>query len=134
MENPGIYMHEIQSRLFTIFGVTVGTSTLCKTLKCMGCSRQVIQHIPVQRSDKLRAIFMTEISIYDTSMLLWVDKTDCDRRDSTRKRGYGFNVTPPTDRHILAREKRYSAIPVMSKDGDHDVYLTEGTVNGECFE
>ena len=134
IENPGIYFHEIQSRLFIIFGVTIGISTICKTLKYMGCSRQVIQHIPVQRSDELRAKFMAEISIHDTSMLLWVDESGCDRRDSTRKRGYGFKGTPPTDRHILARGKRYSAIPVMSKGGVYDVYLTEETVNGKCFE
>jgi len=31
------------------------------------------------------------------------------------------------------RGKRYSAIPVLSLDGLHDVYITEGTVNGEKF-
>ena len=34
---------------------------------------------------------------------------------------------------LLVRGKRYSAIPVMSLDGIHDVYVTEGTVNGEKF-
>ena len=134
MENPGIYLHEIQDRLFTIFGVNVGISTICKTLKFMGCSRQVIQHIPVQRSDEMRAKFMAEISIYDVSMLLWVDESGCDRHDSTCKWGYSVKGTLPTDRRTLARGKRYSAIPIMSKDGVHDVYLTEGTVDGECFE
>ena len=28
---------------------------------------------------------------------------------------------------------RYSAIPILSLDGIHDVYLTEGTMNGDRF-
>ena len=114
----------------SIFGVIVGTATICKT-KIYG---QVIQHVPVPHSDELRAKFMAEISIYDTSMLLRVDESGCDRRDITRKWGYSLRGTPPTDHRILVRGKRYSAIPVMSKDGIHDVYLAEGTINGDCFE
>ena len=34
---PGIYLHELQSELRKVFGVTV---TTCKTLKFMGCTRQ----------------------------------------------------------------------------------------------
>ena len=34
----------------------------------------------------------------------------------------------------LIRGIRYSAIPVMSLDGIHDLYLAEGNVNGEKFE
>ena len=41
---------------------------------------------------------------------------------------------PPTDRRLLVRGTRYSAIPVMSLEGIQDVYLAEGTVNGERFE
>lgn len=63
MECPGIFLHEIQAKLIAKFGVTVSIATICRMLKYMGCSRQVIQHIPVQRSDELRAKFMAEISI-----------------------------------------------------------------------
>lgn len=31
---------------------------------------------------------------------------------------------------LLVRGKRYSPIPVISLDGIHDVYVTEGTMNG----
>ena len=66
--NPGIYLHEVQAKLLAQFGVTVGVATICRTLKFMGCTRQVIQHInvhvPVQRSEELRAKFMADISVY----------------------------------------------------------------------
>lgn len=41
---------------------------------------------------------------------------------------------PPRDYRLLFRGTRYSAIPVMSLDGIHDVFLAEGTMNGERFE
>ena len=45
LENPGIYLQEIQDKLLAMFGVEVAVSTICKTLHAMGCSRQKIQHI-----------------------------------------------------------------------------------------
>ena len=134
LQNPGIYLDEIKDRLLTMFGVTVSTATISRTLKYMGCTRQVIKHIPVQRSEELRAKFMAEISVYDPSMLIWVDESGCDRRHSMRKWGYSLRGMQPRDYRILARGKQYSAIPVMSLEGIHDVYLAEGTVNGEKFE
>ena len=40
----------------------------------------------------------------------------------------------PIDHRLLVRGVRYSAIPVMSSTGIHDIYLAEGSVNGERFE
>ena len=40
---------------------------------------------------------------------------------------------PLADHRILARGVRYSAIPIMSLEGIHDVFITQGTVNGEKF-
>ena len=79
-ENTGMYLHEIQAKLLAAFGVTVSVPTLCRTLKFMGCTQQVIQHIAVQRSDDLRAKFMAEVAVYDPSVLIWVDESGCDRR------------------------------------------------------
>ena len=32
-ENPGIYLHEVGEKLLEMFGVTVASPTICKTLK-----------------------------------------------------------------------------------------------------
>lgn len=76
---------------------------------------------------------MAEISLYDPSMLIWLDETSCDRRSNIRKYGYSIRCIPLTDRRLLARGVRYSAIPIVSMEGVHDVFITEGTVNGERF-
>ena len=51
-----------------------------------------------------------------------------------RKWGYSLRGIQPRDHRILARGKQYSAIPIMSLEGIHDVYLAEGSVNGERFQ
>ena len=134
-ENPGIYLHELKAKLLDIFGTTVSATTLCRTLhEKMGCTRQVIQHIALQQNDVVRAQFMGEITAYDPSMLIWIDESGCDRRDSIRKRGYSFRGMTPRDHRLLSRGKRYSAIPILSIDGIHDLYIIEGTMNGLRFE
>ena len=46
----------------------------------MGCTRQSMHHVAIQRSDILRARFMAEISKYDLATLIWLDDTGCNRR------------------------------------------------------
>ena len=46
---------------------------------------------------------------------------------------YSFRGMPLEDHRLLIRGVRYSAIPVMSLDGIHDVHLAKGSVNGEKF-
>lgn len=133
IEVPGIYLSEIQQELHT-FGIEVSVPTICRTLRFMGCSRQRIQHIALQRSDECRARFMAEISIYDPSMFVWIDETGCDQRNGVRKHGYSIRGIPPCDYRLLIRGTRYSAIPVMSMQGIHDVQVVEGTVNGDRFK
>ena len=44
----------------------------------MGCTRKVIQRIALQLSDKLRAKFMAEALMYDPSMFLKREESECD--------------------------------------------------------
>ena len=133
LENPGIYLDELQDRLLAIFGVLVSVPTICRTLKRMGCTRQAMHRVALQRPDALRARFMAEISVYDPRMFVWLDETGCDHRHSTRKYGYSVRGIPICDQRILIRGTRYTAIPVISMDGIHDVFIAEGTMNGERF-
>ena len=64
LQNPGLYLNDIQSKLFTAIGQTVSGATICQTLHHMVCTRQALQHIAIQRSEE-RAKFMAEISTYN---------------------------------------------------------------------
>ena len=47
--------------------------------------------------------------------------------------GYGICGQPPRDHTLVVRGKRYSAIGIMSAEGVQDVYITEGSIDGEKF-
>ena len=133
LQHPGIYLKELQGKLQLVFGVCISMSTICRNLKRMGCTRQAMHHIALQRSDMLRAKYMADISVYDPDMLVWVDESGCDRRNTIRKYGYSIRGIPLCNQHLLVRGTPYSAIPVVSTAGVHDVYLAEGNINGERF-
>ena len=49
------------------------------------------------------------------------------------KYGYSVKGIPPVEHRFLVRGTRYSAIPVMSVAGIHELYLAEGNINGDRF-
>jgi transposase len=133
-ENPSIYLYEVKQELERMFGVSVSVSTIFKTLRLIGFTRKAMHHVALQQSEQLRAEFMATISVYDPAMIIWVDESGCDRRNSARKYGYSLRGLPVCDHRLLCRGKRYSAIPLVSINGILDVYLAEGNVDGEKFE
>ena len=76
---------------------------------------------------------MADISQYDPSMLIWIDKTGSDRRKSVRTHGYSLRGIPPRNTQLRVGGKRISAIPVMTIRGIEDVYTSQEHVNGEKF-
>jgi len=97
----------------------------------MGMTRQKIQHIALQQSEIKRAEFIAEMAVLDSSTIVWIDETECDRRNALRKYGYGIRGQTPQDYQLKLRGVRYSAISILSTEGIKDVYITEGTVNGD---
>ena len=47
--------------------------------------------------------------------------------------GYGMRGQPPQDHSLILRGKCYSAIGIMSVEGVQDIYITDGTVDGDRF-
>ena len=130
LDKPGIYLSEIQDELMRVY---VCVLTICRTLKIMGCTRQAMHRVALQLSDEQWARFIAEISLYDLSMLVWLDESGCDDRNYRRKYGYHMRGIPPCDHHLLIHSTCYSAIPIISVVGVHDVYIAEGNMNGERF-
>lgn len=88
---PGVYLHELQHEILVLTGTEVDCSTICRTLKRPGISRQKIKHVALQQSEQKRAEFMAEMSAFDPS-LLWVNETGCDRRKLLRQHGMGVRL------------------------------------------
>lgn len=134
IDHPGIYLTELQQLLYDATGTWVHVSTICRTVHHLGFTRKRLQHIALQRSDELRAQFMAEISVFNPSMLVWVDETGFRRRNSIRTYGYSLRGMRATDYQLSVGQKSINAIAVMSLAGVEDFYLTEENVNGDIFE
>ena len=68
---------------------------------------------------------MAEVSVYNPSMLIWMDESGCDGRYSWHKQACSIRGIIPVDHRLLIRGTRYSAIPVMS---------TQGTMMSVCWK
>ena len=77
---------------------------------------------------------MSEISIYDPDMLVWIDETGSTRRNSIRSYGYSLRGTRPCTHILRVSGERLSAIPVMATRGIEDVFVCKGSVDGEVFQ
>ena len=101
LENHGIYLYEIQTKLESLFRARISTAMICRTLRSMGCLHQVMRRVAIQHSDTLRARSMADVSIYDPKMFIWLDETGCDWRNTLRKYGYSLRGIPVCDHHLL---------------------------------
>ena len=93
-----------------------------------------MQAIALQQSEIKRVQFMSEISAFHPDMLIWIDETGSDRRNSIRSFGYSLRGIRPRTYVLRIGSKRISAIPVLTTRGIEDVYITTETVDGEKFE
>lgn len=132
-QKPSIYLWELQLELQKSLGVDVSISSLCRFLRKNNFSRQKLQLVATQRNEEIRAEFVSDASIYQQQMLLFIDETGMDRRDTIRKYGYSVRGHTPRSHKLLYRGKRVSAITVMSCEGILDVQLEHDSVDGETF-
>ena len=123
----------MQEELYSHTMRWVDESTICRTLHHIGMSYGNIKHFCMSRSESKRVEFRVSMSCFDPEMIVWVDETRSEIRNSLRKYGYGIRGIPPRDYHIRFRGKRYSAIGILSTKGIEDVYITDTSVNGEVF-
>lgn len=133
IDNPGLYLNEMCSKIKDATGVSVSGSTVCRVLRRNGFTRKKIRQIAKQRSVKLRGAYMAEIIYYPGDFLVWLDETGSDKRDHIRKFGYQIRSLPPICHRFLARGTRVSAISAICSEGllAHDIL--SGTTNGEKF-
>ena len=64
VQNPGIYLHEIQCELEQFLLIDVSVSTICKCLHKNGFTRQRLRMVALQRDRQLRHQFALDISVY----------------------------------------------------------------------
>ncbi len=61
-------------------------ATICGFLHKYGFTCTKIQVVALQQSEVLRHKYMTDIVLYESPMMVFVDETGADRRDSLKKK------------------------------------------------
>ena len=133
LRRPGIYLHEVARELNETLGAEVALSTICMFLKKCGFTRQKLRLSAIQRDSFLHLQFVSEVSLYDRDMMIFLDETGSDRRNSIRKYGYSIRGRPLVSEKLLVRGKRIPAIAFMSVNGMLDCKTVRGSVDGAIF-
>ena len=131
VNKPTIYLEELQKDLNEATGTLVSLVTICQTEHRLGFTRKRVQKIALQRSDDLRAQY---ISVFSPEMLVWVDETGSDRQNAIRSYGYSLRGMHAQSYQFRVGGCRISAVGIMTTEGIEDAYLTENNVDGEAFE
>ena len=96
-------------------------------------SRKKLTFRAQQRSEELRAKFLTDISIFEPEILVFVDETGTDKRAALRKYGYSLRGRPAISERPLVKGERYSAIAGLHISGILDVRVTTECVDADIF-
>ena len=80
----------------------------------------------IQRDSFFRLKYISEVSLYDRDMMIFLDETGSDRRNSIRRYGYIIRGRPLISEKLLVCGKRISAIAFMSVNGMLDCKTVAG--------
>ena len=67
---------------------------------------------------------MTEISMYNPDMLVWIDEMGSAGRNSIRQYGYSLRGMPAQVHQLQVGGRRLSAVPVLTTGSIEEVYVT----------
>lgn len=133
LQHPEMYLHEIQEAVCVLTGVQLSVSLLCTFLKETNFTPQKMHLIARQRDEHLRMQFSIDVSLYKQEMLIFIDETGSDYRDTMRRYGYSIRGIPPKSVKLLIRGERVSVIAAMSSEGVQTLKVVNGTVDGDTF-
>ena len=92
-----------------------------------------MQIVAKQCDDDLREQFFIDVSLYKPEIVIFIDESGSDNRDTLRKYGYSIRGKPPRSLKLLVRGERVSVIAAMSNDGVETLRIVRGTVDGDTF-
>ena len=76
---------------------------------------------------------MAEMSAFDPDMLVFIDETGSERRNSIRQYAYALRGITPVQYQLFVYGKRISGIGILTSQGMEDVYIVVDSVNGVVF-
>ena len=102
-------------------------------LQKSGFTRQKLKIAASQRDDLVRANFVSEVSMYNPEMLIFLDESGSDRRNCIRRYGYSVRGRPLVSHKFLSRGIRVNSIAFLSVFRMLDCKTIKHTVDGNTF-
>jgi len=136
IDQPRIFLRELQNELANTTGIQVDVSTVCRFLHATGFTRQKKMVLyAIQRSELACSQYLTDMSVFrgHPEMLVFVDETGADRKDCMRRFVYSLRGWPAMSHKLLVRGQQVSAIAAMSCDGVLDLCTVIGSVDAGYF-
>ena len=69
-----------------------------------------------QRNEQLQLSFISDCEIYTPEMMVFIDETGSDNRDSMRMFGYALRGQRATSRRLMCRGKRVNSVAAMDME------------------
>ena len=103
LENPGIYLKEIQSKFEHLTGSDLSLPTICHLLQEQHFSRKKMKLIARQKDEFTREIYAAEVSLFNPEMFIFLHETGSDRCNALTKYGYSHRGIPAVSHKLLIR-------------------------------
>ena len=133
LEKPAAYLCEICTDLLVKTGTTMSESAICRFFQRNNFSRKKLYMVTKQCNEQLRLSFISDCEIYTPEMMVFVDETGSDNRDSMRKFGHALRGQRATSRRLVCRGKRVNSVAVMDINGVVCVDSTTASITGDVF-
>ena len=133
VQKPGIYLRKIQEEVLNTLMIEVDIGTICRFLYQSGFTHQKLCLVATQRDEFVRQNFIQDVSVYDPDMLIFLDETGADRRDTLRKHAYSVQGMPLQIQNFLVRGECLSGLAIMSVYSLLDGSISKGTTDGDVF-
>ena len=110
-DRPSIYLSELQQELLETTGTEVSLSAICKYFHKNGFTRRRLTKVALQRSEKERQQYVSDVSVYNPEMYVFVDETDSDKRDAICDAlGTVSGASQPSPRNCLSEANTFQQL------------------------
>ena len=133
LNDPTLWLSELVDKVQEISGTVVSVSTLCRLLASHGFTRKKIQYFALQRHLDLRSSYMANIYNFSKDMLVFVDESGSNLKDTLRQYGYSLCGDRAISHRLLYQGQRFSSIAAMCTEGVLAVSTITSAVNRDRF-
>jgi hypothetical protein len=131
--NPGLYVDEIQQRLFEARDVDISIATISRALRRLAVLHKKVAREALERDEVVHATWLAEYGDIPVESCLWLDESSVDDRTNQRRNGWAPLGRACVRRETFIRGRRFSVLPALSVDGIVALDIFEGSVTKEWF-